>query len=161
MFPFGHPCPAPKTMQKTNSSLQAKRIGKRRRIRQTEKTDENQTSARQNPGQNGKDTTTAKKKKKAKRKKERRKGEKTEKRKDDEKKSHRTKEKRRNGKKEEKNKKTTKERKGERKEEKKLKRKLNKPLPSKQPKMKKPFLQKRNNRYPPVNRETAKLMICL
>ncbi len=60
-----------------------------------------------------------------------------------------------------KNKKTAKERKGERKEEKKLKRKLKKPLPPKQPKVKKPFRQKRNNRYPPVNRETAKLTICL
>lgn len=60
-----------------------------------------------------------------------------------------------------KNKKTAKERKGERKEEKKLKRKLKKPLPPKQPKVKKPFRQKRNNRYPLVNRETAKLTICL
>lgn len=77
-----------------------------------------------------------------------------------EKKSHRTKEKRRNGKKEEKTRKRRKKEK-EREKEKKPKRKLKKPLPSKQPKVKKPLLQKRNNRYPPVNRETAKLTICL
>lgn len=117
-FRSARPCPAQKTMKKTNSSLRAKRNGKRRRIRQTEKTDENRTSARQNPGQNGKDTTTAKKKEKGKKRegktekekdgrKERRKEEKDRKRKDDEKKSNRTEERKKEKRKERrKNKKT-------------------------------------------------------